>query len=175
MSARLLSTLLVATTLASVCLAQQPKKVDPGTTDASSAAVSLRRMDVDLRRPTGFENVYLFQGADIFGRGQSMFMRIDGGVTAMFPRSVYVPTRLGMLPEIPPGTIFYIGALPPGPRDPASHISPTFLNTSLSMRSSPAPESLPAIREVPIARSLISNEVYRRHRIEALLSVADAK
>ncbi len=160
---------------ASLCAAQQPQRIDAGSTDASSAAVSLKRMDIDLRRPSGFEGVYQFSRADIFGRGQTMFMRIDGGVTAMFPRSVYVPTALGMRPEVPPGTIFYIGALPPSPRLPPAHISPTFLNTAVSTRFPSEPEPLPTVREVPIARSLISNEVYRRHRIEALLSAATVK
>ncbi len=150
-------------------LAQQPQKIDAGTSDVSPNAVSLRNLGIDLRQPTGFEGVYQLSKVDAFGRGQAMFMRIDGGITAIFTRSVYVPTEFGMVPQIPPGTIFHIGKLPT-PEASRGHIAPTFLNTQISDRLPSPPDEPPVIRDQPALRSMISNEIYRRRRVEALVT-----
>ena len=158
---------ILAAAASSVCSGQPPAKVDPGTSDVSPNAASLRRMEVDLRRPTGFDGVYQLSKVDAFGRGQNMFMRIDGGVTAIFPRSVYVPTAAGLVPQIPPGTVFQIGPLPQ-PAAASGHISQNHMDTRL--RVPEGTDEPPVIRDVPVSRSLISNEVYRRRRLESLLT-----
>lgn len=162
------ATLLAAMT----CLAQPPVKTDPGYADTSPNAVSLRHLEVDQRLPTGFEGVYQFSKVDAFGHGQNLFMRIDGAITAVFPRSVYVPAREGMIPEVPPDTIFHIGVMPTSvPTAPGRASNATvFLNRSFATPSPGSEAEQPVIREMPIARSLISNEIYRRHRLATLLT-----
>jgi hypothetical protein len=44
-----------------------------------------------------------------FDRGERYLTRSSGAINAVFPRSSYVPTQSGFVPEIPAGTIFYIG------------------------------------------------------------------
>ncbi|MGD9692337.1 MAG: hypothetical protein AB7G17_12945 [Phycisphaerales bacterium] len=82
--------------------------VDPGFGDVDSLQNSLRQIDmrVDLRREVGWEKVY--QGPD------GKLWRYSGGLGASFPRSQYafVP-RVGVVTEIPAGTVFHIGASAP--------------------------------------------------------------
>ncbi len=74
--------------------------------DADPLASSLRLRFVDPRQPVGFQQLYQGPG--------DLLMRVNGAVTALFPRSVYAVGPRGVLPLIPPGTVFHIGA------DPAS-------------------------------------------------------
>lgn len=83
------------------------RPVDPGRQDTGPMAESLRLLPFDLRHPTGFDQVYRVPGQE------GMFMRMDGGLTAIFPKGVYSQTPFGDLPEVPPGTVFHIGT-PPG-------------------------------------------------------------
>lgn len=82
--------------------------VDPGFGDVDSLQNSLRQIDmrVDLRREVGWEKVY--HGPD------GKLWRYSGGLGASFPRSQYafVP-RVGVVTEIPAGTVFHIGASAP--------------------------------------------------------------
>lgn len=84
------------------------ERVDPLYGDSSPLSESLRdvEMQIDLRSPVGFQNVYRVPGRD------DLLMRQSGGVYAIFPQSVYVPVRGGSAATVPPGTVFSIG--PPG-------------------------------------------------------------
>ncbi len=82
--------------------------VDPGFGDVDSLQNSLRQIDmrVDLRREVGWEKVY--QGPD------GKYWRYSGGLGASFPRSQYAfVARVGVVTEIPAGTVFHIGASAP--------------------------------------------------------------
>jgi hypothetical protein len=83
-----------------------PRPVDPAVGDVNPLSASLRDMRVDLRQPTGFENVYRVPGRP------DMFMRSSGALNAVFPQSAYAQTAGGPLPIIPAGTVFYIGEPP---------------------------------------------------------------
>jgi hypothetical protein len=78
--------------------------VEQGVSDVGALSTSLRLMNPGIRAPSGFDQVYRAPGRS------NMLMRIEGGLTAVFPESVYVPTgQGGTYAAIPPGTTFYIG------------------------------------------------------------------
>jgi hypothetical protein len=77
--------------------------VDPGVGDYHPLSVSLRVIDPGLQVPTGFEQVYRVPGR------ADRFMRIQGGVYAAFPASVYDEEQGRLLARVPPDTVFYIG------------------------------------------------------------------
>lgn len=81
------------------------KPVDPAVEDTGPLSVSLREFQVDLRGPVGFEHIYRVPGHE-----DELYMRVDGGLYAVFPQSVYTDTRWGPVPMIPNATIFYIGS-----------------------------------------------------------------
>lgn len=74
--------------------------VDQGVADVSPLQTSLRVAPIDLRHPSDFERVY--------ETGDGRYMRVSGGLRAVFPISVYDPYG----PEIPPDTRFIIGETP---------------------------------------------------------------
>lgn len=84
-------------------------RVEPGVSDLGPLGVEVRQPLVDLRMPLDFEALYRGIGVD----GRPWYARRDAGITAVFPRSWYVPTRYGEVSVIPPDTTFYIGD-PPG-------------------------------------------------------------
>jgi hypothetical protein len=157
------------------------QRVDPGTTDVDPLHLSLREMQIDLRRPTGFDTVYRLDAARSFGRGGTMYMRMDGGVMAVFPQSVYRPSPGGMVPEIPPGTVFHLGELPPElrPQEPVRPRPPGFVDLSLSAAAPPSPPQAspsPLPEALPEVRSIWNDDEYRRRRVATLLSrAADAE
>ncbi len=122
-------------------------------------------MDVDQRQQAGFDGVFQLSALDAFGRGEALFMRIDGGVTAVFQRSVYTPSKGGLIPEIPPGTMFWIGRPPQSlpPRDTASQ--DLYLDLSAAQEPPPLLSHEPTVRTT----SLITDEAYRVQRVQALL------
>jgi hypothetical protein len=75
---------------------QQVEDVDP-------LAHSMRRIERGLQQPFGFEQVYRVPSDD------ELYMRIDGGLYGVFPRSVYLNTKEGDMPLIPANTVFWIG------------------------------------------------------------------
>lgn len=83
------------------------REVDPGVADVDPLRTSLLNtgLSADFRTPVGFERVFV--GAD--GR----YYRISGSLVAAFDRSQYVADANGVYPEIPAGTVFYTGGLPP--------------------------------------------------------------
>ncbi len=84
----------------------EAEPIAPGTTDTGPLARSTTMEPVDLRRPSGFNQVFLLQTED--PNASDLFARADGAVTALFSRSVY--DRTGA--RIPPGTQFVIGDIP---------------------------------------------------------------
>lgn len=79
------------------------KPLDQTVEDTSPLSRSLRHIERGLREPTAFEQVYRFSGRE------DMLVRIDGGIFALFPRSMYTPGENGTVPAIPAGTVFHIG------------------------------------------------------------------
>ncbi len=82
---------------------QELKSVEANVGDLGPLSRSLRSLGADLRQPTNFDRVYRVPGHD------DRFMRINGGLYAVFERSLYAPTRDGIVSLIPGGTVFYIG------------------------------------------------------------------
>lgn len=193
---RALAALLAASAPALAQPARPGTRVDQGFADIGPSSSSLRRPESDLRQPTGFDTVYRFDRVDAFGNRSQSFVRVDGGLYAVFPRSVYGVTAGGqVVADIPPGTVFHIGAPPelrappPAPRPP----SETFIRTALpSMMSRPevpqpvrtgvsttddATASPPPEARPPAApsgtRSIFDDEPYRQRRISGLLREAE--
>jgi hypothetical protein len=83
------------------------REVVPGSSDVDPLRVSQQYIGgyADLRSPLGFERIYV--GAD--GR----FYRMSGSLVAAFDRSAYVADANGVYPEVPAGTVYYTGGLPP--------------------------------------------------------------
>jgi hypothetical protein len=100
----------VALLQASVVMAQQPpgEPIEPGIEDRGPLSESLRIIQPGLAQPQHFEQIYR-----IIGPEGEMLMRASGGLYAVFPRSDYAFTEQGPLATVPPGTVFYIGSLPP--------------------------------------------------------------
>ena len=81
-------------------------------------SMSMRQLQPGLEVPNDFGSVYRVPGRP------DLLMRIQGGLTAVFPESNYQSTRGGTMAVIPDNTTFYIGlphasslahfALPPG-------------------------------------------------------------
>lgn len=80
------------------------RPIDAGVADVGPLAESLRITPIDLRKPSRFDAVYRTH--------DDQLMRIDGGLRAVFPRSVYAASPGGAVALIPPGTVFYIGDPP---------------------------------------------------------------
>lgn len=87
--------------------------VEPGVADLGPLSLSQRVMPLDLRVSGGFEGVVRLEGGDRRGgsgrRGVRQFARIQGGIVAVFPRSVYERHGGMLVPVIPPGTVFHVG------------------------------------------------------------------
>ncbi len=74
--------------------------------DQGPLDVSLRRIEPGLELPSGYRHVYSLSEGGL--------MRANGGLAAVFPKSIYVQTREGVIPDVPAGTRFVIGGLPMG-------------------------------------------------------------
>ena len=85
--------------------AQGLERVEEIWGDAGPLNESMRVLPLDLRAPVGFQGVYRVPGHD------NLLTRMDGGLAAVFPRSVYAATASGVVPLIPPGTVFHVGGV----------------------------------------------------------------
>lgn len=105
----------VAGLMAARGAAAQPagaRALEEGVGDVGPLSVGLRLMQRDMRRPFGFDRVFEVDRSTAFGTEQTL-IRIDGAVTAVFPRSTYRIVGPGVLAaEFPAGTVFHIGELP---------------------------------------------------------------
>lgn len=81
--------------------------VEGGTVDENPMSAPLRLVPLDMRLPTGFERVYRVEG-----QTGDLFARQDGGLTAVFPRSVYNFGPAGVTTPVPAGTTWLIGETP---------------------------------------------------------------
>ena len=79
------------------------KPLDQTVEDTSPLSRSLRYVERGLREPTAFDQVYRVPDRD------DLLMRIEGGIYALFPQSMYTQGKNGTLPLIPAGTVFHIG------------------------------------------------------------------
>ena len=79
------------------------KPLDQTVEDTSPLSISLRQIERGLREPSAFDQVYRVPDRD------DLLMRIEGGIYAIFPQSMYTRGKNGILPLIPAGTVFHIG------------------------------------------------------------------
>ncbi len=144
-------------------------RIDPTVGDVGPLGVSMRLLPIDLLRPSSFEEVYQVPNRP------NLFMRIHGGVAAVFPRSVYTTTPWGMRADLPPGTTFHIGSIVP--EDVVGRVPTTFsaaprLDLSLDRRADarPVPRGADSTgsEAASVEASIWTNEAYRRHRLEVL-------
>ena len=160
-------------------------RVEENVGDVTVLSTSLRNLESGLQGPTRFKDVYLVPGRD------GEFMRVDGALHAVFPQSIYLQTRQGIKPGVPPGTVYYIGAPPaeqpfgPGraavPGDPARVIGWIPPETRL-YDPPPLPPEEPAGLTNPVVRArlkametipqLVADQTYRRRRLHQLMQQA---
>lgn len=179
--------------LACICLALAPamalgqlddlERVDQGIADRGSLSTSLRQIDSGLQQPNGFQQLYRVPG------GSGDLMRVDGALYAVFPQSVYSSTEDGMVADIPPGTVFYIGGLPSdltGASAPWSPHLPTGpagatrqLDETGRVLPPPALEQVnryatgtPIHRKASTARTVVTDPTYRARRVRSLMRQA---
>ncbi|MCB9845644.1 MAG: hypothetical protein H6811_06630 [Phycisphaeraceae bacterium] len=172
---------------ATACIARaQPldptrlEPVNPGLDDVGPLSRSFRVQPTDLRWPTDFDRVYRHPTRP------GEFIRISGGLTAVFPRSQYVQVQDGYAPVVPPGTVYVIGTpRPPEPWEIPSLDSPhvaalrrTGVGTRLDLRVSADAfqhaQRRPSIGDVANAGQPASwfDEPARQRRVESLLRKA---
>ncbi len=91
------------------------RPVDQGFVDRSPIGTSLRRLPSDLSMGRSFDRLYQ-DSLD-----PQRFRRIQGGLSVVFPRSVYGADEQGTIAMVPPGSIFRIGdrEAPAAPASPA--------------------------------------------------------
>ena len=66
---------------------QELSSVEANVGDLGPLSRSLRSLGADLRQPTNFDRVYRVPGQD------DRFMRINGGLYAVFERSLYADVK----------------------------------------------------------------------------------
>lgn len=202
------------------------RPIEEGTRDVSPLWSPATVRPLDLRAPSGFQGVYEvrreegwrsaatwrpaalgggwtrpYEGGSSSG-GSGVFARVDGGIYAVFPRSRYLVTDAGIVPEVPPGTVFGIGGVPAsirerversGGRSPGSgHAAlgartapvrpePAVRSATMSARATPATfgpgADGPASSEAPpttrtVETSIWSDETYRVKRVSSLIDRA---
>lgn len=160
------------------------QRIDPTFDDLNPLSRSIRHFgDIDLRLPLDFEDVYRIPGKST---ADDRFARISGGLSAVFPHSVYVRTEQGLVPDIPPGTIFYIGPIP----EPDSELEPphhSALRVDTSVRTDVSSVAAPGVvdphpgvlRGQPVevetgVKGIMTDDQYRSDRVRSLLRKAAA-
>jgi hypothetical protein len=155
--------------------------VDQAIEDVSVLSMSLRQVEPGLGQPNDFSRVYRVRGRP------DRFMRVQGGLYAVFPESVYGTNKEGQLQAVVPNdTVFYIGRpsllnLEP-PR--AAPYPGGLIQARIDLRIDPNQESaapaasLPGRLETPssgqsIPRialpAIVSDEAYRQRRVRGLM------
>jgi hypothetical protein len=173
----ILLTLLAAAPAAAEQVPVDLDPIDQTIEDISVLSTSLREIEPGLQRPNDFSGVYRVRG------GQDRFMRVQGGLYAVFPESVYEATREGRMKAIVPNdTMFYIG--PPPLLDPES--LPTappagLVRGRIELRTDRhrAPAATPPGRLETRPRGqrvsrvtlpdIMSSELYRQRRVRSLM------
>lgn len=119
--------------------------IDQTIEDIASLAISLRTVEPGLQQPAGFSEVYRVPGRD------DQFMRVQGALHAVFPKSVYAyDKKKGIYPVVPDGTVFHIGLPPPDPdaRPQPARPAEAFPGR-IDLRFRPA-QALPVAAAVPL-------------------------
>lgn len=169
--------------------------VDQGRADVGPLGLSFRRLQVDFRRPTGFDRVFQFSGP-VAGAVQTpassnagSLARVSGALTAVFPRSTYITSSEGQtLAVVPAGTRFLIGdpgrtlaagtSVPASPSpnaaDTASNSSATARADRTADRSAAAAPPLNAADKKRPTPSIVDDDGLRVRRVKALLADAAA-
>ena len=97
------------------------RPVDQGFVDRNSLGTSLKVLPSDLAVGRSFDRLYEVPG------DPSHFQRIQGGLSVVFPRSVYSSDgESGTIATVPPGSVFRLGqpaAVPPPPPPPPERIA----------------------------------------------------
>jgi len=171
--------------------------VEQNVADIGPLNTSLRMAPADLRIPLEFDRVYRVPGssrginvpASLAPSGRqdgSRLARISGAITAVFPSSDYTQTKKnGIVPVVPAGTVFYIGAMPRPVEARAARISPFAVASMVVLasdsRSAPAPivweaelKPAPTPRATPVASRylhVMTDEQYRRDRVRRVLGL----
>lgn len=92
--------------------------LDSTHSDMNPVGVSLMQMQPELEKPTAWMRAYRVPAGRsgipmLDASGEERVARMNGAITAVFPRSQYVQTKKGVFPEVSAGTIFVIGGLKP--------------------------------------------------------------
>lgn len=153
----------------------EPRRVvEQGFDDRGPLSRGLRLIFPGLHQPGSFERVETIPGRS------DLFMRIAGGVYAVFPRSMYVSTRQGDVAMIPDGVTFYIGPppflddapVPTAPRrvDEAMMLPPSAGTKVITVETPNAASSAPR-NESPSAPhpSIAEPTAYRASRLQELM------
>jgi hypothetical protein len=153
------------------------KRVEEGVSDVGPLGASQRLVPMDLRVPTGFEGVYEFQRERRWDKPETMYMRVSGGMAAVFPRSVYVEAGGGLIPEIPAGTVFLIGTgegawMPTPGRWSTSPLAVDLRYTPEMETVAAPPRQEEAATEPP---TIWTSESFRRARTQTLLESTIAR
>ncbi|MCA9284862.1 MAG: hypothetical protein KDA22_06600, partial [Phycisphaerales bacterium] len=82
------------------------ERITPGGRDVGVLSDSLRKAPLEFAFPVGFSGIYKVRGRD------DLFVRQNGAMYGVFPRSEYVRTKEGIVAVWPAGTAFFIGPPP---------------------------------------------------------------
>ncbi|MHC5113158.1 MAG: hypothetical protein ACYTGP_01860 [Planctomycetota bacterium] len=143
--------------------------VDEGVADLDPLATSTRQAPTDLRMPTGFHSLYHVPDRD------DLLMRVNGGLYAVFPRSLYAQSRFGPVPTIPNDTVFHIGpttveALAEPNEDVGADRR---IERRIDRTYRPQRSARPEPREAAsTGTTIVTDHVYRAHRLRALIQRA---
>lgn len=85
-------------------LVDMRRPVDQGLADRNVLGTSLRRLPPELGYGRSFDRLY------VDPQDPDQFMRVQGGLSIVFPSSVYVPTKRGVAVAVPPSAVFRIGS-----------------------------------------------------------------
>lgn len=149
-------------------------RVDSGRVDQSALATSLRAFpEIDLRSAGNFDTLYQVP-ANANSPFAGQFVRVSGGMYAVFPSSVYRAGRNNTrLAAIPPDTTFFMGGIPgqlasvsAAPRPSPAAEAPTSLRTNGERESA----KLDAISVS--TRQTFSDEATRQARVSRLIEIA---
>jgi hypothetical protein len=170
------------TLLAQGQLPRGAQRVDPGIGDVG-AVEGVSRVDLfrDLRHERGFGTVYRFESRQPMGMPgatSTMYMRMDGGITAVFPESVYYNSPWELSPTVPPGTTFYIGRLPEhfGSAPALPPRASNYVDTRVNLMAHPQPPSInpPESAASSAAPTIWEDEAYRQRALARLMRRAAA-
>jgi hypothetical protein len=95
----------------------QLKAVEQAVGDMGPLEKSLRNVSQGIELPMGFFKVYETPGyqqnpTNPNDQPARRFMRANGGLAALYDRSNHIPTKSGLMPDIPESTIWVIGGVP---------------------------------------------------------------